>query len=239
MTRLGWSAAMLTGALVGVAGALAPSLAAAEIYGWVDPSGDVTYSNLPPPKNARVIDVIQETPPPSPKSQAAAEAAHQAEMQRLNDKLQQLERELQQSRWQASAPPPPYPVAAAPSYYGAPPSYAPAPSYGNGCDPEFFGCNWGEGPINYSVGVVPFWWDFRHHRHHDHDRDRDRFDHGFHRFPGPVGGPHFVSAPHSVSMPHSVSTPHSVSMPHVGGGSGGRAPGRGATPVSGPIARGR
>jgi hypothetical protein len=211
MTRLGWSAAMLTGALVGVAGALAPSLAAAEIYGWVDPSGDVTYSNLPPPKNARVIDVIQETPPPSPKSQAAAEAAHQAEMQRLN-----------QSRWQASAPPPPYPVAAAPSYYGPPPSYAPAPSYGTGCDPEFFGCNWGEGPINYSVGVVPFWWDFRHHHHHDHDRDRDRFDHGFHRFPAPVGGPHFVSAPHVVS-----------------GGPVGRAPGRGATAISGPVARGR
>ena len=37
---------------------LAPSAAVAEIYGWVDPSGEVTYSNLPPPKNARVIDRI-------------------------------------------------------------------------------------------------------------------------------------------------------------------------------------
>src|SRR5438105_15955394 len=27
-----------------------------------------------------------------------------------------------------------------------------------------------------SVGVVPFWWDFRHHHHHDHDHDDDDED---------------------------------------------------------------
>src|SRR5882724_11155919 len=47
MFRFGWSDAMRVGALIGVLGGLMPSQAAAEIYGWVDASGSVTYSNLP------------------------------------------------------------------------------------------------------------------------------------------------------------------------------------------------
>ncbi len=203
MGRLGWSYATLAGALVGASCALAPSLAAAEITGWVDPSGGVTYSNLPPPKNARVIDVIEEAPPPTPEAQAAAEAVHQAEMRALNERVRQLEQELQQSRYQ-SPPPPPYPVAAPPSY-GPPPSYA---SYGPSCDPGFFDCNaWG-GPIYYSIGVVP-WWGFRHHH------DRDWFDHGFNRFPRPVGGPGFVGGPHSGSGSHRSGRSSPGPMAHA------------------------
>jgi hypothetical protein len=182
MIRHGWSVAVLVSALAGVAAAFAPLNAAAEIYGWVDPSGAVTYSNLPPPKNARVIDVIQETPPPTPQAQAAAEAAHQSEMRALNERVQQLERELQQTRWQAP-PAPSYPASAPPSY-GPPPGYAPTASYGPGCDPEFLDCDSWAGPVYYSVGLP--YWGFRHHHDHDHDR-------GSHRFPHPGGGgPHFV-----------------------------------------------
>jgi hypothetical protein len=227
MACRGWSSATLAAALVAAGCALAPSAAVAEIYGWVDPSGAVTYSNLPPPKNARVIDVIEETPPPTPQAQAAAEAAHQAEMRALNEKVRQLEQEMQQSRYQSAPAPPPYPVAAPPSY-GPPPSYA---SYGPACDPELFDCAWwAAGPAYYTIGVLP-WWGFHRHHDHDHDRDRgDRFDHGFHRFPHPVGGPHFVGAPHAVAAPRAVGAPRSS------GGSSAHGSGRSSS-VSGPMAR--
>jgi hypothetical protein len=207
---------MLLGALMGAAGALAPAAAMAEIYGWVDPSGSVTYSNLPPPKNARVIDVIEEAPPPTPQAQAAAEAAHEAEMRALNEKVRQLEQELQFTRYQSAPPPPPYPSMAAPSY--GPPPY-PA-SYGPCFDSDFFDCGWGGGPIYYTAGVVPFW-GVRHH----HDRD-DRFDHGLHRFPPGFGGPHFGASRHVGGSPH------------FSGASGARSSGR-SSARPGPIARGR
>jgi hypothetical protein len=196
----------MVGSLLSVVGALTPSIAAAEIYAWIDPSGDVTYSNLPPPKNARVFDVIRETPPPTAQEQAAAEAAHQAQMRVLNDKVQQLEQELQQTRWQASAPVP-YPAGAPPSY-GPPPSYASASSYG-GCDPEYFDCSSWDGPI-YSVGVFP--WGFRGHRDHDHDHDRDGFHHGFHHFPHSVGGPHFAGGRAVHAGGHGSGSHASASM---------------------------
>lgn len=189
MFRFGWSDAVRVGALIGVLGGLVPSQAAAEIYGWVDASGSVTYSNLPPPKSARVIDTIEETPPPSPQALAAAEAAHQSEMRALNEKVQQLEREMQQARS------PSYPVGAAPSYgpppsYGSPPSYAPTASYDAGCDAAYYDCNLWDGPAYYSIGV-PFW-GFRPGRDRDRDHDRDGFHHGFHHFSHPGGAPRFA-----------------------------------------------
>jgi hypothetical protein len=200
MGHLGWLSTTLVGALVASA-TLAPSAALAEIYGWVDPSGAVTYSNLPPPKNARVIDLIEEAPPPTPQAQAAAEAAHQAEMRALNEKVRQLEQELQFTRYQSAPPPPPYPTAEAPSY--GPPPYT--SSYGPCFDSEFFDCAWGGGPIYYTAGVVPFW-GFHHRHDHDHDRD-NRFDHRFHRFPPGSVGPHVGTAPHVGAAPHFTGAP--------------------------------
>jgi hypothetical protein len=148
MNRLLGSAAVLSGVL----GALLPSLASAEIYGWIDPSGSFTYSNLPPPKNARVIEVIQEEPPPDPatlaRAKAAADAAHQVQLQALNDRLRQLEREVQQVQRQPP-PPVPYPVASAP-----PP--------GSGCDSDYFDCGVWSGPAYYTIGTLEPW-RFAHH----------------------------------------------------------------------------
>jgi len=107
-------------------------------------------------------------------------------MRALNNRLQQLEQELQQSRYQAP-PPVPYPMTAPPAYY-PPPQYAAAPSYG-ACDSDFYDCSSWDGPIYYTVGVAPLW-GFR--RHHDHDFDH--FHHG--RFTRPNGGPHFVGSTH-------------------------------------------
>ena len=182
MNSPSWPVVVRTGAqltLSAVVGVLAPSVANADIYAWVGPSGDVTYSNLPPPKNARVFAVIEETAPPTAQQQAALDAAHQAEMRALNDRVQQLEREMQQSRWQAEAPLP-YPAGAAPAYPPPPP-----PSYASGCDYDFMDCDLLGPPVYYTAGV-PLWWGFRGHR--------EGFHQGFHHFPHgsrPIGGPHF------------------------------------------------
>ena len=231
MSRFDWLAAMRVGAplaLFGAIGALAPAVASAEIYGWVDPSGDVTYSNLPPPKNARVFDVIKETPPPSPEAQAAAEAAHRSQMDALNDKVHQLEREMQMQRQLAAAPPypPPGPYSSGSSGYG--PSYTGAyapPDYGVGCDSDYYDCNLWDGPAYYSVGIAPWPLGFRRDRddfrHHGRDHDR-----GFHRFPG---GPHFGARP-GFAAGHPVGA-----VQHSGGGHAVHA----GSGVSGPMAHAR
>jgi Domain of unknown function (DUF4124) len=219
MGRLGWLSTTLVGALTGAGCLLAPSAALAEIYGWVDPSGEVTYSNLPPPKNARVIDRIEETPPPTPQARAAAEAAHEAEMRALNERVRQLEQELQFARYESAPPAPAYPTVAPPAYAPPPPDYA---SYGSCFDSEFFDCGWAGYPIYYSVGVAPFR-GFRHH--HDHDRD-DRFGHGFHRLPPGFGGPRSVGAPRfaSTGSARIASAPHATA-PHFSGAPGVRGSG--------------
>jgi hypothetical protein len=145
MIRLSWLAA----ALVGIVGTMAPSWAGAEIYGWIDASGDVTYSNLPPPQGSRVFDVIEEAPPATPAQlQAAADANHQAELHALNSRVQQLERQLQQTRL------PPPPPASYPGEYA--PSSAPV------CDSDYFDCNGWSAPVYYTVGSLGPRRSFRH-----------------------------------------------------------------------------
>jgi hypothetical protein len=224
MNRFDWPAAMKLGAplvIIGAIGALAPAVASAEIYGWVDPSGDVTYSNLPPPKNARVFDIIKEDPPASPQAQAAAEAAHRRQMDALNDRVRQLESEIQLQRQVAAAPSyaPPGPYS---SGYG--PSYSAGPSYGAACDPEYYDCSVWDGPAYWSVGIAP-WWPYGFRR----DRDRDGFRHHDHDFRRSPGAPHFGARP-----PFAAARPV-ASAPHGGGGRGGHA----AAGVSGPMAHGR
>lgn len=208
MNNVGWPAALRIGAILGVVGMLAPSLASAEIYAWIDSNGDVTYGNMPPPKNARVFEVIEEAPPASPQSQAAAQAAHEAEMRALNEKVQQLEQELRQSHM---PPPAPYPMAGPPGYgpppdYGPAPDYAAAPSYGP-CDSDYYDCSAWAGPIYYSVGVAPYW-GFRHRG----------FDHHGH-FSHPGGG-HFGGGSHFSGGGSHVGGVVAHASSHGGGGGG-------------------
>jgi hypothetical protein len=72
---------------------LSAAVPAQQIYGWTDSNGEVTYSNLPPPKGAKVTDVIPNTPL-SPA--AVQEAAQRSEISALNDRIRLLE--LEQAR---------------------------------------------------------------------------------------------------------------------------------------------
>ncbi len=156
MSHLNWPATVKLGAL------LVPCVASAEIYAWIDPSGAVTYSNLPPPPSARVFDVIKETPPPTPEAQAAADAAYRARMKELDERLQQMEREIAMTRQPMMPAPQPYPYE--PSNAG----YAPPPSYGPGCDPEYFDCGGWYGPAYYVTGFGPYGHRFRRGEFHHH-----------------------------------------------------------------------
>jgi hypothetical protein len=110
-------------------------------------------------------------------------------MRALNDRVQQLEQELAQSRY-AAMPPPQYPMAPPPSY-GVPPDYSPAYS---ACDSDFYDCSSWVGPAYYTIGVPPTW-------AYRPRRDFDHFHHG--HLTHPAGGPHFVGATHFASSGHA------------------------------------
>ncbi len=128
---------------------VATAPAAADIYTWVGDDGSVTYSDIAPPKGARLLGVIRETPPrPMSAEEAAAarEAAHQAEVRALAERIRLLEQEVDRARsvplYQTVASPPPPPPAC-------------LDAWGN-CDP------WWSPPALYSpVVVIP---SFRPHR---------------------------------------------------------------------------
>jgi hypothetical protein len=150
MKRMTFSTVLLAGLAV-VLALLASAAAQAEILGWVDAAGNVTYSNLPPPKDARVIDQIKEVPVDA-QAQAAAATLHQSQMQALNDRVRDLERQLNQSQH------------AAPSVVYAPPP----PAAGAGCDSQYYDCASWDGPIYTTVGL-PY---LRPGRHHPEGRPR-------------------------------------------------------------------
>ena len=174
----GWTTTMLgrtlLGLLVGiVAGMLYPPLARADIYTWVDGAGVTNVSNLPPPEGVRTSTVTR-APPNDPAREAARrEAARESEMRALNERVQQLQAEVEQSRRETPPPgffvPPPmhYAPAPAPPYVivvSAPPPAYPQPS--NGCDYSWGNCGFGFWPGFYPTSVVGL--RDRHFRHHQH-----------------------------------------------------------------------
>jgi len=142
--------------LVGLALSVPP--ARADIYTWTDANGRVNISNLAPPDGVKVTSIVRETPQPLVPMPLAVGSAPQPDLQALNDRLRQLELEVELAKRQT---PPTIVYASAtaqpPVQYAYPPDGAPAPdygygnAYGYGCDPSWFGCGLG-------YGYAPFWY---------------------------------------------------------------------------------
>ena len=126
-------------------------LAHADIYTWVDASGSINVSNLAPPDGVRVSSVMHESAPAiAARAEAAREAARQAEVQALAERVRQLE-DIELTKGQApppadyrAIPPPPaviqYVVVPPPAPYAV----NPAPPANIGCDPGWIDCGlWG------------------------------------------------------------------------------------------------
>jgi hypothetical protein len=162
-----------------LASALGVPLAHADVYTWTDASGRVNVSNIAPPEGVRVSRVVHEDPKVRP-APPPRDAAREAEMQALTDRVTELQDEVDRAQRQPPAPVVAYravapapPVQVVVNVVPPPPAtdYAAWPPYPPGCDPTMFGC-----PVfGYPVGAVvlnaP-----RFHRF-------DRFDrlHGMHR----------------------------------------------------------
>jgi hypothetical protein len=115
----------------------------ADIYTWIDRDGTKTYSDQPPPKGVQLLSVTREPPakPLSPAEQAAQrDAAQQAQIQALSERLRWLEREAQLA---SRLPPAPAPV----QYVPAPP----AP-----CDPRWSDCGawWSPPLLSAPVAII-------------------------------------------------------------------------------------
>jgi hypothetical protein len=132
----------------------------ADIYTWVDGSGNVNLSNRPPPEGARVTNVYREDPAVHATAEAARAAAARDELKTLNERVTQLERDLDA----ANDRPPPAPIVyapAAPPPVVYPPVIAqtivvpsqPAPAYAD-CSSPWGGCASPDNFGFYPGGIV-------------------------------------------------------------------------------------
>ena len=139
-------------------GTIGLQLARADIYTWVDATGNINLSNIAPPESVHITNVVHAMAQPP----VAREAARQAEVQALEDRVRQLESEAQrqpppQQIEYRPAPPPviQYIVNSAPpaAAYADP---APAPNYAwnYGCDQTQLDCGLGGWPGIYPASVV-------------------------------------------------------------------------------------
>lgn len=146
-----------------LAGTVGLQLARADIYTWTDASGRVNVSNLAPPEGVRVTHVVHENAPTVvPRSDPARDAARDAEVQALAERVRQLQYEVDVARrqmppqveYRAVAPPPAMPYGmdvASPLLQYAVTTAQPA--YG-GCDVTWMDCGFGWGQGIYPAGVV-------------------------------------------------------------------------------------
>jgi len=146
-----------------LAGTVGLQLAHADIYTWVDASGAVNVSNLAPAESAHVTSIIHASAPATAARDAAVrDAAHQADVQALADRVRQLEDEVQfagrqvppQVEYRAVPAPPiiqyvinqmPPPV----QY----PTNAPTAAY-TGCDSTWIECELWPSPGIYPASVI-------------------------------------------------------------------------------------
>jgi Domain of unknown function (DUF4124) len=143
--------AALAAILIGMMGA---QVVHADIYTWVDSSGSINVSNLAPPDGVHVTNVMHETAPKAP----PPDAARQADIRALAQRVQQLEGELAVAQNQAP-PLAAYAVMQAPpvvQYFVdvAPPQIQYNSTGQSGCDPAWADCGtlWNAG--TYPVGIV-------------------------------------------------------------------------------------
>jgi hypothetical protein len=151
-----------------LAGTFGLQVAHAEIYTWVDAAGTINVSNLAPPEGVRVSSIMRASAPATAtRDDAARNAARQAEVQALAERVRQLEDEVELATRQVppqvdyrAIPAPPmmqYAVDLAPP----PVQYAVnvvnmTPPANTGCDPAWMGCGlwWFPGIYPASVVVV-------------------------------------------------------------------------------------
>jgi hypothetical protein len=77
---------------------LGGQFAQADIYTWVDASGATNVSNLSPPEGVRVTHVTHENPQPTARLDTARDAAHDAEIQSLSERVRELQHEVELAR---------------------------------------------------------------------------------------------------------------------------------------------
>ena len=87
--------------------AFALPYAHADVYAWVDASGALTLSDLPPPPGVRVVNVVSESTPGVPARIAPAptrDPDHEADVRVLSERIRQLERQIEVASYQPSPP---------------------------------------------------------------------------------------------------------------------------------------
>jgi hypothetical protein len=147
--------------LIALGGTFGLQHAHADIYTWVDASGSINVSNLTPPDGARVTSIMRASAPPVTGDETARAAAIEAKTQALEDRVRQLENEVELSR--REVPPAEYrpvPVPPVVQYIVEPPPVfvqyavsAPPPA-NNWCDATSLNCGFAWTPGFYPVSVV-------------------------------------------------------------------------------------
>jgi hypothetical protein len=158
-------------------GALAAHSAHADIYTWTDKSGQINISNMPPPDGIKPTRVTKELPkPPEEVRVAAIEADRRAEVQMLESRVRQLEREVDMAR---SMPPP--------MAYMPPPQPMPSVNYVMNVAPpqQQQGPGWNSG-YGYGPGYCDNGWS---------DSSDCTYSYGGGFYPGYYGVPVFVVSP--------------------------------------------
>lgn len=167
--------------LTALAGVVAPQLADADVFTWVDSSGRVNVSNLDPPAGARVTSVVRvKAPRVVAPVEPARDALRQAEVAALTERVRQLQDEVEAARRPApprteyrvlTAPPAAPDVTAGFAPTALPYSYAAPPQPDSSCVPGWAGCalSWYPGFVTSIIVVRPQ----RFHRFRAQFRHRD------------------------------------------------------------------
>ena len=119
--------------------ALAVPYAYADVYAWVDSSGAMTLSDLPPPPGVHVVNVVNESTPGVPARANPApirEPNRDAEVRALSERIRQLERQIEVASYQ------PAPVT----------QYVPPPAWGGWCNGAWADCGPWWGATAYPLG---------------------------------------------------------------------------------------